>query len=91
MLLGRSVRLWSEVGLTVSTLDWPTPLAEADMVKVFDIETAVVTMLNVAEVCPSGTVTLGATVATAGSLLASVTIVPPTGAGPLSWTVPVEF
>lgn len=89
MLLGKSVRLPSEVGATVSNLVWPTPFAEADMVNVIDDETAVVTMLKFAEVCPAGTVTFGATVATDGSLLPSVTSVPPVGAGPFNSTVPV--
>lgn len=82
MLLGKSVRLWSEVGRTVSNFVWPTPLAEAEIVNAVGVETAVVAMLNVAQVCPAGTVRSGAIAATAGSLLASVTTVPPTGAGP---------
>ena len=90
MLLGKSVRPWSEVGFTVSSLVWPTPLAEAEIVTAVGIETAVVAMLKLAKVCPAGTVTSGATTATAGSLLARVTTVPPTGAGPFNSTVPVE-
>jgi hypothetical protein len=90
ILLGKSVRFPSEVGSTVSNFVWPTPLAEAEIVTAVGIETDVVTMLNVAEVCPAGTVTSGATVATAGSLVPSVTTVPPTGAGPFSSTLPVE-
>lgn len=90
MLLGKSVRLWSDVGTTVSNRVWPTPFAEADTVTAAGIETAVVTTLKVAEVCPSGTVTLGAVVATDGSLLPRVTTVPPAGAGPFNRTVPVE-
>ena len=90
MLLGKSDRAWSEVGTIVSNFVWPTPLAEADIVTAVGIETAVVTMLNVARVCPAGTVTSAGSVATAGSLLARVTTVPPTGAGPFNSTVPVE-
>ena len=50
MLLGSSVRFPIEVGFTVSNLVWPTPLAETDMVNAFGDETAVVTMLKVANV-----------------------------------------
>ena len=74
----------------MSNFVWPTPFAEADIVTAAGVETAVVTMLNVAQVSPAGTVTLGTVVATAGSLVPSVTIVPPAGAGPFNRTVPFE-
>jgi hypothetical protein len=90
MLLGKSVTLASEVGSTVSNLVMPTPLDETDIVTVLGVETAVVVMLKVAELSPPGTVTVGATAATSGSLLPSVTTVPPTGAGPFNRTVPVD-
>ena len=45
--------------------------------------------MNVAVVCPEGTVTEFGTVA-AGVLLDKVTVVPPEPAGPVSVTVPVE-
>ena len=48
-LLGKSVRLWSEVGPTVINLVWPTPLAEADIVTAVGTATDVVVILNVAE------------------------------------------
>src|SRR4051794_32684288 len=47
-------------------------------------------MGNVALVAPSGTVTVGGTVATVGLLLARITAVPPAGAGAATVTVPVE-
>ena len=50
-----------------------------------------VLITNVAEVDPSGTVTLGGTVAFPVSLLRSVTVTPPAGAAPFKVTVPVEF
>ena len=53
--------------------------------------TALVLTGKVALVAPAGTVTLPATVATAGLLLDSVTGAPPAGAGPFSLTVPVEL
>jgi hypothetical protein len=46
---------------------------------------------KVADVAPSGTVTVGGTVAFLVSLLRSVTDTPPAGAAPLKMTVPVEF
>jgi hypothetical protein len=45
---------------------------------------------KVADVAPSGTVTLAGTVAFLVSLLLSVTLTPPAGAGPLKMTVPVD-
>ena len=46
---------------------------------------------NVTEFVPSGTVTLGGTVAFPVSLLLSVTETPPAGAGPFKVTVPIAL
>jgi len=46
--------------------------------------------VNVALVAPAATVTLDGTVASAVLLLESPIVAPPTGAAPLSVTVPVE-
>ena len=50
-----------------------------------------VVMLKVADVAPSGTVTVGGTVAFPVSLLLSVTETPPAGAAPFNVTVPAEL
>ena len=50
-----------------------------------------VLITNVTEVAPSGTVTLGGTVAFPVSLLLSVTETPPAGAAPFNVTVPIEL
>jgi hypothetical protein len=52
--------------------------------------TAVVVIVNVAVVCPAGTVTEAGTCAVDVRLLVSVTTVPPAGAGPVNATVPVD-
>jgi hypothetical protein len=57
---------------------------------VFDHTRWVVTV-NVALVCPAGTVTLDGTVATRVLLLERLTFAPPEGAAPVSVTVPVEL
>jgi hypothetical protein len=49
-----------------------------------------VVMTKVADLLPSGTMTLGGTVAFPVSLLLSVTVTPPAGAAPFKVTVPVE-
>ena len=46
---------------------------------------------KVAELAPSGTVTLGGTDAFPASLLLSVTEIPPAGAAPFNVTVPIAF
>ena len=50
-----------------------------------------VLITNVADLLPSGTVTLGGTVALSVSLLLSVTVTPPAGAAPFNVTVPTEL
>ena|SRR5215216_4019084 len=51
----------------------------------------IVVITKVAELAPSGTVTLGGTVAFSVSLLLSVTKTPPAGAAPFNVTVPIEL
>ena len=53
--------------------------------------TAEVVIVKFALVEPTGTVTEAGTVAAAVLLLVRLTGIPPTGAGPVSVTVPVEF
>src|SRR5207245_7706789 len=60
------------------------------MVAEVDAATALVVIVNVTLVAPTGTVTLAGTVA-AELLLDSATCAPPAGAGPSSVTVPVEL
>jgi len=50
-----------------------------------------VVITKVADLLPSGTMTLGGTVAFSVSLLLSVTETPPAGAAPFNVTVPVEL
>ena len=50
-----------------------------------------VVITKVADLLPSGTVTLGGTVAFPVSLLLSVTVTPPAGAAPFNVTVPVAL
>jgi len=55
-----------------------------------ELDTEAVSMLNVASFAPEATVTLDGTVATEGLLLLSDTEIPPLGAAPVSFNVPVE-
>jgi hypothetical protein len=55
-----------------------------------ELDTEVVSMLNVALLALDGTVTLEGTVATEGLLLLSDTEIPPFGVAPVNFTVPLE-
>jgi hypothetical protein len=55
------------------------------------LPTAKVVTVKLAEVCPPGTLTMPGTVATPRLLVASVTEIPPVGAGALRNTVPVAL
>ena len=55
-----------------------------------ELDTEVVSTLNVAPLAPDITVTVEGAVATEGLLLLSDTEIPPLGAAPFSFTVPVE-
>ncbi len=79
----------SAAGVTVSVAVWELPLSDAVITAGVEAFTPTVETVNVAEVCPPGTVTKVGTVATA-TPLDSKTAVPPAAAGPLSVTVPVD-
>jgi hypothetical protein len=76
--------------LTVSSADWVSPAAEAEIVATAFSLDANVVMSNPALVSPSGTVTLDSTAATPLSLLERLIAVPPEGASSDSPTVPAE-
>lgn len=79
-LLGTSEMPCNEVGTMVSGSNRPTPPAVAMMETDFMEVTVEVEMLNEAIAVPSGTVTLAGKVTIVGSVVVSVTTVPPTGA-----------
>jgi len=62
----------------------------AVIVTAVELDTEAVSIVNVAALAPEATVTLEGTVATEGLLLLSDTEIPPLGAAPVSFTVPVE-
>ena len=80
----------SEDGFTVRLEVLVTPAYTAETFTAVELETDTVVTGNVALVAPLANVTLDGTLTTDGLLLDSVTSAPPTGAGPLIVTVPVE-
>jgi hypothetical protein len=75
------------------TVRLPDAVLSKNAVMVTDVlfPTANVVTVKLADVCPPGTLTIPGTVATARLLVASVTEIPPAGAGALKNTVPVAF
>lgn len=76
-------------GLIVSVADWLVVPRVPVIVALTDVETAVEAMENVPNFAPATTVTDAGTVASELSEVRPTTV-PPVGAGPFSWTVPVE-
>jgi len=75
--------------VTVNVAVLVTVASSPEIVTETEVATGTVVIANVAFVAPARTVTLVGTVA-AALLSESVTTVPPTGAAPLSFTVPVD-
>lgn len=63
---------------------------QAEIVAYICLGTGLVCTVKVTDVSPAGTVMLLGTFAMIGLVLARRTTIPPSGAGPLSVTVPVE-
>src|SRR5262245_43137920 len=82
-------RLNAERVVAGVTLSMAERLA-AWMVTEVAVVTKLVETVRLADVAPAGTVTLGGTMATAGSLLESRTSAPPVGAASLRVTIPIE-
>jgi hypothetical protein len=89
-LAGLSVNEEREAGATLIVACCVAPFQEARMTAEAWAATGFVLTVKEALVAPAGTVTLAGTVATAVSLLASVTTEPPAGAGPPKLTVACE-
>ena len=77
-------------GTTVIAAAWLVLSNDAEIVIEADAPTALVLMVKVAVVAPSGTVTPAGTLATPELLLDSATRIPSLGAAELSVTVPVD-
>jgi hypothetical protein len=77
-------------GVTVRGAVLVTPPYTAEIVTAVELDTGLVVTANVALLAPADTVTLAGTFAANVLSLDSDTTAPPTGAGPLSVTVPVE-
>ncbi len=80
----------SEDGFTVRLEVLVTPAYTAETFTAVELETDTVVTGNVALAAPLANVTFAGTLTNDGLLLESVTSAPPTGAGPLIVTVPVE-
>lgn len=82
-----------EGGAPAVTVRFAEVVVSKNAVMVTDVllPTANVVTVKLAEVCPPGTLTMPGTVATARLLVASVTEIPPAGAGALKNTVPVAL
>jgi hypothetical protein len=76
--------------VTVSLADLVAPSKAAEIVTPVETVTGLVDTVKLALVAPAATVTVAGTVATAVSLLESVTSTPPAGAGVIRLTVPVD-
>ena len=79
---GESATEDNTTGLTVSVAGLVTPPYDPEIVTLVAAATLIVEMLNLAEVAPAGTGTVGDTVADGPELL-KVTTAPPDGAGPV--------
>ena len=88
--VGPSVRLPIVSALLVTAALLVVGISGGDVAVMVVLPKAMPVMVNVTEVCPTGTNTLAGTVRIPVFALTSVTVVPPAGAGVGSVTVPVE-
>lgn len=86
----RLQRVSTDYSNTSRVADLVELLYEAEMLTLVEMRTIDVLTVKVALVAPAGTVTLVGTEATERLLHDRITTEPPFGAGPLSFTVPVE-